>query len=149
MWLNLLWMIGSLAISQNWGKKKVGAKCTSPWGFKWWMGILSQILVGIGSDTEYMYVYGGCLGGGPSLSFIFCAWWFSMYLLRASPTVLSIWLQTVKYIAKKSKCVSLAQEIGFSAPNSCSFHWLVKVAIQLCTSKNQCNKLNLSESQYL
>jgi len=37
------------------------------------MGILSQILVGIGSDREYMYVYGGSLGGGASLSFIFCA----------------------------------------------------------------------------
>jgi len=28
--------------------------------------------------------------------------------------------QTVKFIAKKSKCAGLAQEIGFSAPNLCS-----------------------------
>jgi hypothetical protein len=70
---------------------------------------------------------------------------FSLYLLRASPIVLSMRFQTVKYIVKKSKCVSLAQEIGFFAPNLCSFQWLVKVVIQLCTSKNECNKLNLTE----
>jgi hypothetical protein len=66
--------------------------------------------------------------------------------LRASPTVLSMWLHTVKFIEKKSKCVSL--EIGFSAPNSCSLEWLVKGATQLCTSKNECNKLDLTEAQY-
>jgi hypothetical protein len=40
--------------------------------------------------------------------------------LRASPPVLSMWLQTAKFIVKNSKCVGLAQEIGFYAPNSCS-----------------------------
>jgi hypothetical protein len=61
-----------------------------------------------------------------------------MYLLsdkgdsiRASPPVLSMWLQTVKSIVKKSKCAGLAQQISFSAPNSCSF-------------KKQCNKLDLT-----
>jgi hypothetical protein len=29
---------------------------------------------------------------------------------------------------KKSKCGGLAQEIGFSGPNSCSLPWLVKGA---------------------
>ncbi len=43
----------------------------------------------------------------------------------------------------------LAQEIGFSAPNSCSLPWLViKGATQLCTSKKECNKLNLTAAQY-
>jgi hypothetical protein len=36
-------------------------------------------------------------------------------------------LQTVKFIVKKSKYAGLAQEIGFSGPNSCSLPWLVKV----------------------
>jgi hypothetical protein len=45
---------------------------------------------------------------------------------RASPTVLSMWLQTVTFNEKRSKCVSLAQEIGFSAPNSYTLPWLVK-----------------------
>jgi hypothetical protein len=38
-------------------------------------------------------------------------------------------------MAKQSKCADLVQEIGFSAPNSCSVLWLVKGATQLCTSK--------------
>jgi hypothetical protein len=33
--------------------------------------------------------------------------------LRAFPPVLSMWLQIVKFIAKKSKCASLIEEIGF------------------------------------
>jgi hypothetical protein len=36
--------------------------------------------------------------------------------LRASPAVLSMWVQTVKFIVKKSKCAGLPQEIGLSAP---------------------------------
>jgi hypothetical protein len=44
----------------------------------------------------------------------------------ASPPVLNMWLQTVKFIAKKSKYADLAQQIGFSAPNSWSLPWLVK-----------------------
>jgi hypothetical protein len=68
--------------------------------------------------------------------------------LRASPLVLSMWLQTVKFIVKNSKCVGLAQEIGFSAPNSCSLPWLGKGAIQLWTSKAECNKLDLTASQF-
>jgi hypothetical protein len=54
----------------------------------------------------------------------------------------------VKFIAKESKCAGLAQEIGFSAPNSCSLPWLVKGATQLCTSKKECNKLDLTAAQY-
>jgi hypothetical protein len=49
---------------------------------------------------------------------------------------------------KTSKYAGLAQEIGFSAPNSCSSPWLVKGATQLCTSKEECNKLDLTASQY-
>jgi hypothetical protein len=64
-----------------------------------------------------------------------------------SPPVLSR-LQTVKFIVKKSKCASLAQEIGFSAPNSYSLPWLVKGATQVCTSKKECNKLDLTAAQY-
>jgi hypothetical protein len=47
-------------------------------------------------------------------------------MVRASPPVHSMWLQTVTFIAKKSKCAGLDQEIGFSAPNSCSLPWMVK-----------------------
>jgi len=57
------------------------------------------------------------------------------------------WLQTVKFIEKKSKCAGFAQEIGFSARNWCSLPWLVEGAIQLCTSKKQCNKLDLTAAQ--
>jgi hypothetical protein len=38
-----------------------------------------------------------------------------------------------KFIVKNSKCVGLVQEIGFSAPNSCSLLWLVNDTTQLCT----------------
>jgi hypothetical protein len=55
-----------------------------------------------------------------------------------------MWLQTVKFIVKKSICAGLAQKIGFSAPNSCSLPWLVKGATQLCTSKIEFNKLDLT-----
>ncbi len=42
----------------------------------------------------------------------------------------------------------MCQEIGFSAPNSCSLPWLVKGATQLCTSKKkECNKLDLTAAQ--
>jgi hypothetical protein len=45
---------------------------------------------------------------------------------------------------KKSKCAGLVQEIGFSAPNSCSVPWLVKGSTQVCTSKKEWNKLDLT-----
>ncbi len=35
---------------------------------------------------------------------------WNLRLVRASPPVLSMWLQTVKFIAKKSKCAGFAQE---------------------------------------
>jgi hypothetical protein len=47
-------------------------------------------------------------------------------------------LQTVKFIGKNSKCLGLAQEIGF----------LEKGATQLCTSKKECKKLDLTAAQY-
>jgi len=46
------------------------------------------------------------------------------------------------------KKVKMCQEIGFSAPNSCSLPWLVNGPTQLCTSKNECNKLDVTEAQY-
>jgi hypothetical protein len=42
-----------------------------------------------------------------------------------------------KFIVTKSKCASLAQEIGFSASNLCTLPWLVEGATQLCTSKKE------------
>ncbi len=36
----------------------------------------------------------------------------------------------------------------FLSPNSRSFPWLVKGATQLCTSKKECNKLDLTADQY-
>ncbi len=68
--------------------------------------------------------------------------------LRASPPVQSMWLQTVKFIVKKSKCAGLAQEIGFFTPNSSSLPWLVKGVTQLCTSRKEGNKLDLTAAQY-
>jgi hypothetical protein len=38
---------------------------------------------------------------------------------------------------KKVKMSQIAQEIGFSAPNSCSSPWLVKGAREVCTSKKE------------
>jgi hypothetical protein len=69
-------------------------------------------------------------------------------LLSASRPVLSMWFQRVQFIVKKSKCAGLAQEIGFFAPNSCSLPLLVKGATQLCTSKKECNTLDLTAAQY-
>jgi hypothetical protein len=60
--------------------------------------------------------------------------------------VLSMWLQTVKVIVKKSKCAGLGN--WFFTPNSCSLLWLVEGATQLCTSKSERNKLNLTTDQY-
>jgi hypothetical protein len=59
-------------------------------------------------------------------------------------------LQKVTFIARKSICAGLTQEIGFgfSARNLCSLPWLVKGARQLCTSKKECNKLDLTAAQY-
>jgi hypothetical protein len=48
------------------------------------------------------------------------------------------------YCEKVKKYAGLAQEIGFSAPNLCSLPWLVKGTTQLCTSKKECNKLDLT-----
>jgi len=49
---------------------------------------------------------------------------------------------------KKSKRGGLAQKIGFFVPNSCSLPWLVKGATQLCASKTECSKLDLTTAQY-
>jgi len=50
---------------------------------------------------------------------------------------------------KKSNGAGLAQKIGFSASNLCSLPQLVKGATQLCTSKKECNKLDLTTTQYI
>jgi hypothetical protein len=72
-----------------------------------------------------------------------------IHCVRASPTVLTMWLHILQCIAKTSKCAGLAQEIGFSAPNSCKLAWLVKGATPLWTSQQkECNKLHLTASQY-
>jgi hypothetical protein len=49
---------------------------------------------------------------------------------------------------KKSKFAGFGKEIGYSAPNSCSLPWLVKGTTQLCTSKKEYNKLDLTVAQY-
>jgi hypothetical protein len=66
----------------------------------------------------------------------------------SSPPVLSMWLQTVTFIVKQSKCAGLAYEIGSSAPNSCSLPRLVNGTTQLCTSKKECKKLELTAVRY-
>jgi hypothetical protein len=53
-----------------------------------------------------------------------------------------------KIYCEKSKYAGFAQEIGSSAPNSCSLPWLVKGATQVCTCKKECNKLDLTAAQY-
>jgi hypothetical protein len=53
-----------------------------------------------------------------------------------------------KFVVKKSKCAGLDQEISFCAPNRGNLAWLVKGATQLCTSKKECNKLDLTADQY-
>jgi hypothetical protein len=52
------------------------------------------------------------------------------------------------YCEKVKMCRFIVQEIDFSAPNSCRLRWLVKGATQLCTSKKECNKLDLIAAQY-
>jgi hypothetical protein len=73
---------------------------------------------------------------------------FLCHFLRASPPVLSLWLQRVKFIVQKSKCASLAQEIGFSASTSCILLCLEQGPTQLCTPKKECNKLDLTAAEY-
>jgi hypothetical protein len=68
--------------------------------------------------------------------------------VRASPKVLNMWLQTIKFIANESKSAGLAQEIGFSAPNSYSLPWLGNGTTQLCTPQKECNKLHTTAAQY-
>jgi hypothetical protein len=53
-----------------------------------------------------------------------------------------------KICFKNSQNAGLAQEIGFSAPNLCSLPRLLKGATQWCTSKKECNKLDLIAVQY-
>jgi hypothetical protein len=53
-----------------------------------------------------------------------------------------------KIYCEKVKCAGLAQEIGFYAPNLWSLPRLVKGATHLCTSKTECNKLDLTAAQY-
>jgi hypothetical protein len=53
----------------------------------------------------------------------------------------------LKFIVKKSKCAGLAQEIGFSAPNSCSLPWLAKAQRSCAPPKKECNKLDLTAAQ--
>jgi hypothetical protein len=70
----------------------------------------------------YLYNAGGRVVVPNRECFSSCSWYLWQEVLKASPPVLHMWLQTVKFIVKKSKCA------GFSAPNSCSFPWLVKGA---------------------
>jgi hypothetical protein len=51
-----------------------------------------------------------------------------------------------KICCEEVKMCPFAQEIAFSAPNSCSWPWLVKGATtQVCTSKKkECNQLDLT-----
>jgi hypothetical protein len=72
----------------------------------------------------------------------------NIFVVRASPRVLSMWLQTVQFIVKKSKCAGSAHEIGFSGTKFVQIPWLVKGATQRCTSKEECNKLDLTAAQY-
>jgi hypothetical protein len=70
----------------------------------------------------------------------YCAGKYNGHLRAFPPVVLSMSLQTVNFILKKSNCAGLAQEIGFSASNSCSLPWLVNLT-QVYTSKKECNKI--------
>jgi hypothetical protein len=58
--------------------------------------------------------------------------------------------QTIKFVAKKSKCAGFAQEIGFFCTQiRAGCPWLVKgVQTGVCTSKKECNKLELTVAQY-
>ncbi len=62
----------------------------------------------------------------------------SEYILRASPSVLSIWSCPVKLDEEKSKYAGLAQE---------NLPWLVKGTAMLVTSRKQSNKHDLSSDQ--
>jgi hypothetical protein len=57
-------------------------------------------------------------------------------------------LQRVNIYCEKVEMCCLAQEIGFSAPKSCSLPWLIKGATELGTSEKECKKLDLTSAQY-
>jgi hypothetical protein len=50
---------------------------------------------------------------GIFLMFVYSARTFTFFSVRSCPPVLCMWLQTVKFILKKSKCVGLAQKLVF------------------------------------
>jgi hypothetical protein len=69
--------------------------------------------------------------------------------VRASPPVLSMWLQTVKFIVKKSKCAGLAQEIGFFCTNFVHLSLGGKSRNTIVhLQKNEGNKSDLTAAQY-
>ncbi len=71
--------------------------------------------------------------------------------IRASPPVLSMWLQTVNFIVETSKCVGLAAQeklVFLHQIRAACLLWLVKGATQLRTSRKECNKLHLTAAQY-
>jgi hypothetical protein len=57
-----------------------------------------------------------------------------------------MWLQSIKFIVKKSKCPGLAWEIGFSALNLWSLPWLVSCNTVVHLQKGK--KLDLNAAQY-
>jgi hypothetical protein len=81
---------------------------------------------------------------------LYCAGSHTVHALTASPLVLSMWLQTVKFICEKSPyiCQFSSRNWFFCTKCVCILPWLVKGATQLCTSKKECNKLDLTLTQY-
>jgi hypothetical protein len=54
-----------------------------------------------------------------------------------------------KIYFEKVKMCEFCSGNWFLALNSCSLPWLVKGATQLCTSKKECNKLDVTVAQYI
>jgi len=68
------------------------------------------------------------------------------YVVRASP-----WVYVTpdsKIYCEKVKMCRVISPISFSAPNWWRLPWLVKGATKVCTSKKECNKLDLTVAQY-
>ncbi len=99
------------------------------------------------------------------IDFLFCSPYFSGWRQYDSPRKkwAKVWYPLhsksisngVQYVTpdskiycKKVKMCWFSSGHWFSAPNSCILPWLVDGATQLCTSKTECNRLDLTAAQY-
>jgi len=84
-----------------------------------------------------------------------CVYWYHFRFMAVSFCSTESISTAAQYVTTDSKIYcEIAKMCRFSSgnwflsPNLRSFPWLVKGATQLCTSKKECNKLDLTADQY-